>query len=95
MSYLARLKAKISEDVLEGEATKVSKAPCVPFVAPPPTPSRQISLPRELERLIEIVGRAYDTPADEYPQIREAARRDTEGALQSFRAMAEALENGE
>lgn len=95
MSYLARLKAKISEDVPEGEATKVSKAPCVPFVAPPPTPSRQISLPSELERLIEIVGRAYDTPADEYPQIREAARRDTEGALRSFRAMAEALNNGD
>lgn len=95
MNYLARLKAKISEDAPKGEATKVSKAPFVPFVAPPPPPSREISLPGELERLIGIVGRAYDTPAEEYPLIREAASRDTEGALQSFSAMAEALENGE
>jgi hypothetical protein len=95
MSYLARLKARISEDAPEGQATKVSKAPCVPFVAPPPPPSRGISLPSELERLIEKVGRAYDTPADEYPLMRDAARRDIEGALQSFRAMAEELSNGD
>lgn len=57
--------------------------------------SREISLPGELERLIGIVGRTYDTPAEEYPLIREAASRDTEGALQSFSAMAEALNNGD
>ena len=43
MSYLDRLKRKIREDAPRGEATKGTKAPYVPFVAPLPTPSRQIS----------------------------------------------------
>lgn len=43
MSFLDRLKRKISEYVPEGEATKVSKAFSVPFVAPELAPSRQIS----------------------------------------------------
>jgi hypothetical protein len=94
MSYLARLKEKISQDAPKGEATKVSKAPCVPFVAPPPATSREISLPSELERLIEEVGRAYDTPADEYPLIREAANRNVEAAMEAYIAMAEGLKNG-
>ena len=44
MSYLDRLKRKISEDVCHMEATKVSKAPFVPFVAPESAPLRQISM---------------------------------------------------
>jgi hypothetical protein len=43
VSYLARLKQKISEDAPHCEATKVSEASFVPFVAPVPTPLRQIS----------------------------------------------------
>ena len=43
MNYLDRLKRKIAEDVPEGEATKVSKAPFVPFVAPEWAPVCQIS----------------------------------------------------
>ena len=43
MSYLDRLKRKISEDVCHMEATKVSKAPFVPFVAPEWAPVCQIS----------------------------------------------------
>ena len=43
MSYLARLKRKISEDAPRFGATKVSKAPFVPFVAPESAPLRQIS----------------------------------------------------
>ena len=43
MSYLDRLKRKISEFAPESEATKVSKAPFVPFVAPESAPFRQIS----------------------------------------------------
>ena len=43
MSYLDRLKRKISEDVPEGEATKVSKVPFVPFVASEWAPVCQIS----------------------------------------------------
>ena len=43
MSYLDRLNRKIREDAPRGEATKGTKAPYVPFVAPLPAPSRQIS----------------------------------------------------
>lgn len=42
MSYLARLKEKISQDAPDSEGSKVSKAPFVPFVAPPPAPLRDI-----------------------------------------------------
>ena len=43
MNYLDRLKRRISEDAPRGEATKGTKAPYVPFVAPYTAPSRQIS----------------------------------------------------
>ena len=43
MSYLDRLKRKIAEDVCHMEATKVSKAPFVPFVASEWAPVCQIS----------------------------------------------------
>lgn len=43
MSYLARPKQKISEDEPQSEATKVTKAPFVPFVARVRAPLRQIS----------------------------------------------------
>lgn len=43
MSYLARLKARISEKDAGGEGTKGTKGAFVPFVAPGGTPSRQIS----------------------------------------------------
>ena len=49
MSYLDRLKRKISEDVRHMEATKVTKAPSVPFVAPEWAPSRQNS-PATIDR---------------------------------------------
>lgn len=44
MSYLARLKQKIMEDAPQCEATKVTEAPFVPFVAPMRAPSRQNSV---------------------------------------------------
>ena len=47
MSYLDRLKLKISQDALGMGATKVSKAPYVPFVATPAVPLRQISAANE------------------------------------------------
>jgi hypothetical protein len=47
MSYLDRLKRKISQDAPRGGATKVSKAPFEPFVATPETPLRQISAVNE------------------------------------------------
>jgi len=43
MSYLQRLKRKIPESAPKCEATKGTKAPYVPFVAPLSAPSRQIS----------------------------------------------------
>ena len=43
MSYLDRLKLKILANAPEYEATKGTKAPYVPFVAPESAPFRQIS----------------------------------------------------
>ena len=43
MSYLDRLKRKISANAPEAEATKVSKGAFVPFVATPAAPFQQIS----------------------------------------------------
>ena len=47
MSYLDRLKRKISEDAPDAGATKVSKGAFVPFVAAPSAPLRQISASNE------------------------------------------------
>ena len=47
MSYLDRLKLKISQDGLGMGATKVSKAPYVPSVATPAARLRQISAANE------------------------------------------------
>ena len=94
MTYLARLKEKISQDAPPPGATKVSKAPFVPFVATAPTPLREIFIPNELDRLIEKVGRAYDTPLDEYQFIRETATKDIQAALQSYRLMVKELNTG-
>ena len=45
MSYLDRLKRKISGEAGDTEATKATKAPFVPFVAPVAGPSGEISGP--------------------------------------------------
>ena len=55
MSYLDRLKQKIREDAPRGEATKGTKAPYVPFVAPLPAPSRQISRVEAFEERAAIM----------------------------------------
>jgi len=51
MSYLDRLKRKISEDAPDMGATKVSKGAFVPFVAALSAPSRQIMASNELSPL--------------------------------------------
>ena len=43
---------------------------------------------REFESLLAIVGPAYNTPANEYADIREAARRDPSGAIATYRELA-------
>ena len=43
---------------------------------------------REFESLLAIVGPAYNTPANEYADIREAARRNLQAALECYRLMA-------
>lgn len=89
MSYLARLKQKKASEVPRGEATKVSKGAFVPFVAPQSAPSRDISEQwRTLESLLAIVGPAYNTPAHEYLEIRQAAASDLPAAITSFKEMA-------
>jgi hypothetical protein len=89
MSYLARLKQKKAAEAPRGEATKVSKGAFVPFVAPQSAPSREIAEQwREFEILLLIVGTEYNTPAHEYPQMRQAAANDLPAALMSYRDMA-------
>lgn len=44
-------------------------------------------LRREFEILLAIVGPAYNTPAHEYPQIRQAAANDLPAAILAYRAM--------
>lgn len=92
MSYLARLKQKKADEVPRGEATKVSKVAFVPFVAPEPAPLRDISEQwREFERLLAIVGPAYNTPAHEYAEIQQAASEDLPAALTAFHDLASQL----
>ena len=55
MSYLAQLKRKISADAPRGEATKGTKAPYVPFVAPESAPSRRISYREAFEERAAIM----------------------------------------
>ena len=43
---------------------------------------------REFETLLAIVGPAYNTPAHEYAEIRDAARRDIQAALECYRLLA-------
>lgn len=43
---------------------------------------------REFEALLAIVAPAYNTPAHEYAEMREAARRDLPAAIHAYRDMA-------
>lgn len=95
MSLLSNLRKRQSERFATATpatfATQERERGRTVAVAKSPNGTPAVALPSELEQLIEIVGRAYDTPEEEYPRIREAARRDVQAALQSFRAMAEEL----
>jgi hypothetical protein len=46
---------------------------------------------REFESLLAIVAPAYNTPAHELDEIREAARRDIASALIAYRPMAKEI----
>jgi hypothetical protein len=46
---------------------------------------------REFESLLEIVAPAYNTPAHELDEIREAARNDLASALIAYRLMAKEI----
>ena len=69
MSYLDRLKRKIREDAPRGEATKGTKAPYVPFVAPLPTPSRQIFYREEFEERAAIMEYDAGLPRHEAERL--------------------------
>jgi hypothetical protein len=49
---------------------------------------------REFEALLEIVAPAYNTPAHELDEIREAARNDLAWALVVYRFMAKEVRGG-
>ena len=46
---------------------------------------------REFESLLAIVGPAHDTPAHEYPKMRQAAANDLPAAILAFRDMADRI----
>jgi len=58
----------------------------------PDSQPMQSGLCAELEHLIDLVGRHYNTPSDEYPIIRQTAAKDTAAALRSYRLMALEIE---
>lgn len=94
MSALDRLKAKISQDGPDHEATKVSKAPFVPFVAPLPAPFPNIHaanetapkpIPPEIRLLIDRVMRVRDCPAEDREAFAADWRNDPEGIERGLR----------
>jgi hypothetical protein len=96
MSYLARLKQEISLKEPRRELTEPTKAPSVSFVSTDYEASRDISRDdsekwREFESLLAIVAPAYNTPAHELDEIREAARNDLAWALVVYRFMAKEI----
>jgi hypothetical protein len=63
-------------------------------VAPPSTRNTQqhdCEQWREFESLLAIVAPAYNTPANELDEIREAARNDLASALTAYRLMAKEI----
>ena len=87
MSYLDRLKVKISENAPDCEATKPTKAPFVPFVAPLTAPSRQI--PAEIRILINRVMELRDCPESDREAFAQDWRNDPEGIERVLRHLAE------
>lgn len=76
--------------------TEPTKAPSVSFVSDDSEASRDISTIdceqwREFESLLAIVAPAYNTPAHELEEIREAARNDLTWALIAYRFMAKEI----
>lgn len=86
MSYLDRLKVKISENAPGDEATKPTKAPFVPFVAPLTAPSRQI--PAEIRMLINRVMVIRDCPESDREAFAQDWRDDPEGIERALRHLA-------
>jgi len=93
MSYLARLKQEISQNVPRGELTELTKGASVGFVSTAQGAFGDISQNtsdrwREFESLLAIVAPAYNTPAHEYAEIRETAAGAFKAALETFTNMA-------
>jgi len=81
MSYLAKLKREISQNAGRGELTELTKGASVGYVGTERDPSGDIS---QFEALLAIVAPAHNTPAEQYAEIREAAKGDIAGAIASF-----------
>lgn len=98
MSYLDRLKAKISERDAEPIATKATKGAFVPFVAPCSTPSRQISaandgellpIPVEIRQLIDRVMKLRACPESDREAFAEDWRAEPDAAEAALRHLAD------
>lgn len=79
--------AKVSSEKAGSFATFAAFA-----VATPQSEKTENGFPVELDHLIDLVGRHYNTPPDEYPAIRETAAKDPVNALRSYRLMALEIE---
>ena len=76
--------AKAANDVPSKPA---SLARLATFALAEPTDA-EVQQWKEFECLLTIVGPAYNTPAHEYAEIRDAARRDIQAALECYRLLA-------
>lgn len=94
MSYLDRLRVRISEKSADPIATKATEAPFVPFVAPLTAPFRQISaanegtpkpIPPEIRLLIDRVMKLRECPEADREAFAEDWRADPEGIERGLR----------
>lgn len=96
MSYLDRLKVKISQDAPNAGATKVSKGAFVPFVATLSAPLRQISAATiapdaELLALVDTVAASHGFTLKQRAEAQQIAQADPAAALECFRAQAQRI----
>jgi len=60
-------------------------------LSPRNTQQHESELSREFESLLAKVAPAYNTPAHEYAEIREAAADDLAAAIETYRSMAKKI----
>jgi hypothetical protein len=92
MSYLDRLKVRISEKSADPIATKATEGAFVPFVAPLSAPFRQIAAttvakPRAIPPEIRLL-------IDRFMRLRDCSEENREAFAEDWRANPEVIERG-